>query len=172
MIKYSVIRSKRKTLSLQVNDKCEVIVRAPLRYPESKINEFVKEHTAWIEKAVLRQKQNSFKFDSLTESDIEILKNRLREYLPGKLDYYSELMGVRHNGYKVTSARKRFGSCSGRNTLCFSYILMLYPEEAIDYVIVHELSHLIYADHSKRFWDLVEENYPEYKKIRKLLKEY
>lgn len=170
MIKYSVIRSKRKTLSLQVNDKCEVIVRAPLRYPESKINEFVKEHSAWIEKAVLRQKQNSFKFDSLTESDIELLKNRLREYLPGKLDYYSELMGVRHNGYKVTSARKRFGSCSGRNTLCFSYILMLYPEEAIDYVIVHELAHIRYHNHSKDFYRFIESVMPDYKVRQRLLR--
>lgn len=170
MIKYSVIRSKRKTLSLQVNDKCEVIVRAPLRYPESKINEFVKEHTAWIEKAVLRQKQNSFKFDSLTEGDIEILKNRLREYLPGKLDYYSELMGVRHNGYKVTSARKRFGSCSGRNTLCFSYILMLYPEEAIDYVIVHELAHIRYHNHSKDFYRFIESVIPDYNVRQRLLR--
>lgn len=170
MIKYSVIRSKRKTLSLQVNDKCEVIVRAPLRYPESKINEFVKEHTAWIEKAVLRQKQNSFKFDSLTGSDIEILKNRLREYLPGKLDYYSVLMGVRHNGYKVTSARKRFGSCSGRNTLCFSYILMLYPEEAIDYVIVHELAHIRYHNHSKDFYRFIESVMPDYKVRQRLLR--
>lgn len=170
MIKYSVIRSKRKTLSLQVDDKCEVIVRAPLRYPESKINEFVKEHTAWIEKAVLRQKQNSFKFDSLTESDIEILKNRLREYLPGKLDYYSELMGVRHNGYKVTSARKRFGSCSSRNTLCFSYILMLYPEEAVDYVIVHELAHIRYHNHSKDFYRLIESVMPDYKVRQRLLR--
>lgn len=170
MIKYSVIRSKRKTLSLQVNDKCEVIVRAPLKYPELKIDEFVKEHTAWIEKAVLRQKQNSFKFDSLTESDIEILKNRLREYLPGKLDYYSELMGVRHNGYKVTSARKRFGSCSGRNTLCFSYILMLYPEEAIDYVIVHELAHIRYHNHSKDFYRFIESVMPDYKVRQRLLR--
>ena len=170
MIKYSVIRSKRKTLSLQVNDKCEVIVRAPLKYPESKINEFVKEHTVWIEKAVLRQKQNSLKFDSLTESDIEILKNRLREYLPGKLDYYSELMGVRHNGYKVTSARKRFGSCSGRNTLCFSYILMLYPEEAIDYVIVHELAHIRYHNHSKDFYRFIESVMPDYNVRQRLLR--
>lgn len=170
MIKYSVIRSKRKTLSLQVNDKCEVIVRAPLRYPESKINEFVKEHTAWIEKAVLRQKQNSFKFDSLTESEIEFLKNRLREYLPGKLDYYSELMEVRHNGYKVTSARKRFGSCSGRNTLCFSYILMLYPEEAIDYVIVHELAHIRYHNHSKDFYRFIESVMPDYNARQRLLR--
>lgn len=170
MIKYSVIRSKRKTLSLQVNDKCEVIVRAPLNYPELKIDEFVKEHTAWIEKAVLRQKQNSLKFDSLTESDIEFLKNRLREYLPGKLDYYSELMGVRHNGYKVTSARKRFGSCSDKNTLCFSCILMLYPEEAIDYVIVHELAHIRYHNHSKDFYRFIESVMPDYKVRQRLLR--
>ena len=50
--------------------------------------------------------------------------------------------------------------------------LMKKDISCLDYVIVHELSHLVYADHSKKFWDLVEENYPEYKKVRKMMKEY
>lgn len=169
MIKYSVIRSERKTLSLQVNDKCEVIVRALLMYPGAEIDKFVNKNTLWIEKAIQR-KEEVEKFKDLTESDIVILKNRLREYLPEKINYYSKLMGVQPNGYKVTSARKRFGSCSGRNALCFSYILMMYPEAAVDYVIVHELAHIKYHNHSKEFYRFIESVMPDYKDIQKLLR--
>lgn len=170
MIKYSVIRSERKTLSLQVNDKCEVIVRAPLMYPGAEIDKFVNKNTLWIEKAIQRKEQEVEKFKDLTESDIVILKNRLREYLPEKINYYSKLMGVQPNGYKVTSARKRFGSCSGNNSLCFSYILMMYPEAAVDYVIVHELAHIKYHNHSKEFYRFIESVMPDYKDIQKLLR--
>lgn len=71
---------------------------------------------------------------------------------------------------KITSAKTRFGSCSGDNRLCFSYLLMLYPKEAVDYVIVHELAHIKEHNHSKRFYKLIEKYMPDYKEKIKLLK--
>jgi predicted metal-dependent hydrolase len=170
MIKFDVIRSKRKTLSLQVNDKCEVIVRAPMNYPDSKIDKFINDHILWIDKAIKRQKEKADNFRDISDKDIEVFKKSLREYLPHKIDYYSELMGVKPNGYKVTSARKRFGSCSSKNYLCFSYQLMLYPEDAIDYVIVHELAHIKYHNHSKDFYDFIKSVMPDYKEREKILR--
>ena len=80
-------------------------------------------------------------------------------------------MGLVPAGIKITSARTRFGSCSGKNSICFSWRLMLYPPEAIDYVIVHELAHIRHHDHSPAFYALIEQYLPDWKVRMKLLKE-
>jgi len=73
---------------------------------------------------------------------------------------------------KITSARTRWGSCSAKNTLNFSWRLMLTAPEVVDYVIVHELAHTIHHNHSKHFWGLMEEMLPDYQMLRKRLKDY
>ena len=78
-------------------------------------------------------------------------------------------MGVHPKGIKITSARKRFGSCGPNDTICFSWRLMTYPKEAVDYVIVHELSHLVERNHSSKFYDVVRKYMPDYKEREKLI---
>lgn len=90
--------------------------------------------------------------------------------MPERVDYYSRLMNVKPTGIKITSAKKRFGSCSGKNSICFLYYLMLYPKEAVDYVVVHELAHVRHHNHSKDFYNFVSEFMPDYKEREKLLK--
>ena len=79
-------------------------------------------------------------------------------------------MGVRYTGLKITAAKTRFGSCNSKNSICFSLYLMSYPENAIDYVIVHELAHIKEKNHSSAFYKVVESVLPDYKDRRKLLK--
>ena len=78
-------------------------------------------------------------------------------------------MGVTPTGFKVTTARKRYGSCSGRNSLCFSCFLMEYPEEAIDLVVVHELCHIQEKNHGPAFYALLARSLPDHKERKKLL---
>ena len=80
-------------------------------------------------------------------------------------------MGLTPTGIRITSARTRFGSCSGKNSICFSWRLMLYPPEAIDYVVVHELAHIRHHDHSPAFYALVERYMSDWRDRMKLLKE-
>ena len=79
-------------------------------------------------------------------------------------------MGVTPTGFKVTTARKRYGSCSGRNSLCFSCFLMEYPEEDIDLVVVHELCHIKEKNHGPRFYALLGQYLPDYKERKKRLR--
>ena len=74
------------------------------------------------------------------------------------------------SGITITAARTRFGSCSPKNRLCFSWRLMAYPEEAIDYVVVHELAHLVHRNHGPEFYALVASILPDHKQRRALLK--
>ena len=90
--------------------------------------------------------------------------------LSAKAEYYSALMGVDFGRISIMSAKTRFGSCSSKGNIAFSYRLMLYPEAAVDYVVVHELAHRKEMNHSKAFYKIVEDILPDYKERRKLLR--
>lgn len=170
MYKYRLIRARRKTMSLRVLDDGVLEVRSPLFVSRKTIDNFVLSHTAWIDKQRIRKKQRSAEHEALTKEIIDELKLKAKEILPKKVQYYSALMGLKPNSVKITSAKKRFGSCSGKGGICFSYLLMLYPDNAIDYVVVHELAHLKHHNHSKQFYDLVRRYMPDYKQREKILK--
>ncbi len=166
-----IVRSKkRKTLMLSVNRAGVITVHAPHKMPDSTIWSFINEKQAWIEKSLLIQKQRAEAHPEPTADEIKLLKQKAKEYLPKAVEYYGDLMGLRPTSVKITSAKTRFGSCSGKNGICFSYRLMMYPKEAIDYVVVHELAHIKHHDHSTSFWSLVAKYMPDYQKRRKLLK--
>ena len=103
------------------------------------------------------------------EQEAEI-RRRAAEYIPQRVAVSAPLVGVTPTGIKITSAQKRFGSCSGRNSLCFSWRLMQYPPAAIDYVVVHELCHIRHHDHSAAFWAAVARVMPDYKQRQALLR--
>ncbi len=169
-IKIEIKRSKRKTVSIEVNSKLTVLIRVPLKFPESEIPNLLSKHGAWIEKAVKKQKIKSLNHSEPCAEEVKVLKKRAEQILPEKVDYYSRLTGLTPTGIKITGAKKRFGSCSSRNSLCFSYLLMSYPEQCIDYVVLHEISHIKFHNHSKDFYALIEKYMPDYKMREKMLK--
>lgn len=81
-------------------------------------------------------------------------------------------MGVSYLRISIRDQRTRWGSCSLKGNLNFNWKLVLLPEELADYVIVHELCHRIYMNHSSDFWKLVERELPDYRQRRKALKSY
>lgn len=166
-----IVRSKkRKTLSLEVRKPGVLTVRAPEKMPEATIFKFINEKQDWISGALKAVESRAERHPEPTSEEIKELKQKARDYLPKAVEYYGNLMGLRPTSLKITSAKGRFGSCSGKNGICFSYRLMMYPKEAIDYVVVHELAHIKHHDHSPRFWGLVANYMPDYKERRKLLK--
>lgn len=94
-------------------------------------------------------------------------KRRAKEILPKLTTEYAHVLGYSFNGVKITSAKTRFGSCSGKNNINYSYKLMMYDAECIKYVIVHELCHTVHKNHSAKFWNAVAKAVPNYKNIQK-----
>lgn len=167
---YELIRSRRKTLALEVTGDGRLLVRAPLRCSQARIGAFVSAHAAWIEKhAALQRERAARRPPAPTAAEIEALKRRARAELPEKITYWSEKMGVAPTGFKVTAARKRYGSCSGKDSLCFSCFLMNCPEEAVELVVVHELCHIREKNHGPRFYALLERFLPDWRERKKLL---
>ena len=169
-MEYTLIYEKRKTVSLKVASDLSVVVKAPKGLPRAEIDSFVSAHKLWIEKAKARQKKRTEAENALTNERVAELRARAAETIPKRVAFYAKIMGVQPSGIKITSAKTRFGSCSGKNSLCFSWRLMLYPPEAVDYVVVHELAHIREKNHSPAFYAVVAAVLPDYKAREQLLK--
>jgi predicted metal-dependent hydrolase len=110
------------------------------------------------------------------EKLLEFYKSEAKDYIESRLKYISRKNNLDYNNFKITSAKTRWGSCSSKRNLSFTFRLIMTKTECIDYVIIHELAHLKEMNHSKNFWNEVEimskniglENY---KVWRKWLKE-
>lgn len=165
----NIIRADRKTISLSVDDNLQAVVRAPYGMSDKQIREYVENNSSWLEQAVVRKKRQLQRFD-ISDEEKKKLKALAEEIIPKRVKYYSSLMCLVPESVKITSAKKRFGSCSGRNSLCFSFYLLSYPMEAVDYVVVHELAHIRHHNHGREFYALVEKYMPDYKQRERLLK--
>jgi predicted metal-dependent hydrolase len=166
---FEIKRSSRKTLSLEITREAGILVRAPQRMKREIIDEFVFKNIDWINEHIKKRKEKN-KREMIDEQAKEELLLRAKFIIPQKVAYFSRIINVVPSSVKITSAKTRFGSCSGKNALCFSYRVMMEPEKAIDYVVIHELCHILHHDHSKYFWQEVEKYMPDYKTVEKLLK--
>lgn len=170
---YELLRSDRRTLSAEVviRDGAPVLrVHAPRRLPQKDIDAFLTDRAQWIANAMSRQQERADAHPEPTEAERALLIGRARALLPGKVAAYAQQMGLTPAGITITGARTRFGSCSAQNRISFSWRLMAYPEEAIDYVVVHELSHIRYKNHSASFYALIATVLPDYQARIAMLK--
>lgn len=170
MESYRLIRSRRRTLALEIDREGTVVVRAPAGLPQGEIDRFVTAHEQWVRSHLERQRAWLAAHPEPDAEEEARLRSLAREVLPGRVEYFSKLMGVRPTGVKITSARGRFGSCSGKNSICFSWRLMAYPMEAVDYVVVHELAHITHKTTDGTFTAVWRKSCPTGRSRRALLK--
>ena len=172
-----VIRSKRKTLAIEIRPDMRVVVRAPEKIPQNEIIKFVEEKQNWIKKHLVQmyfkaeEIKKQKKEPALTNADIEKLCQEALSVIPDKVKYYAEIMGVTYGRITIRNQKTRWGSCSSKGNLNFNCLLMLMPDKVLDYVVVHELCHLKQMNHSKKFWKEVERYMPDYKNYKKWLNE-
>ncbi len=167
---YEIIYTKRKTLCLQVKRDGSVVIRCPYRTSKERIEAFYNAHIDWVKRKLEINEKRMTPLGELSDEEIKELKRKALEYIPSRVDYFAKIMDVMPSNVSINQAKTRFGSCSSKKRLNFSCNVMRYPNEAIDYVIVHELAHIKELNHSKRFWSIVEGVMPDYKERQKLLK--
>ena len=210
-----IIRSRRRTIALEITHDATLIVRAPLRTSLPRIEALVEKKRDWIQKKMVevksrpvlpehkfvdgeeflflgRQYQLEMCGDGTAGSAGIVLRDKLyvpRSLMPGirdhvrcwyaqeagkyivlRCNWFSLTTGYQPASVKISGARRRFGSCSTKGRVNFSWRLILAPAEVVDYVIVHELVHLKQPDHSKEFWNKVGRIIPDYKKHRQWLR--
>ena len=167
----SVIRSARKTMSLEITAAGNVVVRCPRRMPQREIARFVEEKRPWLERH-LEKLARQPRLPVLTPEELRALAKQAARDLPERTAYFARLLNVTYGRITIRSQRTRWGSCSAAGNLNFNCLLMLTPPEIQDYVVVHELCHRKELNHSARFWNLVEEVLPDYRTRRQWLKDH
>lgn len=212
-----LIRSKRKTIGIEVRPGGLLVVRAPLHASQAQIAYALKARADWIEKARARmaklpaqqpgaaynegqlfwylgkqyplhlvQRQSpkfsfnekqGFLLSAAHQGQAEQLfiawyRKQTRKLVSDHIQAYARSHGFKSGQLRITSARTRWGSCSGRNNLNFSYRLAMARESALEYVVVHELVHTRVKNHSAAFWKAVSEVYPTWKQERAWLNKY
>ena len=135
---YTLIRSSRKTISIQLSPTGEVVVRAPNRMPKRDIERFVDSKRGWIEGHLRKLPEAQPK---LTDTELRELARHAKEVLPEIAAYYAPLVGVDYGRITIRAQRTRWGSCSAQGNLNFNCLLMLTPDNVMEYVVVHELCH-------------------------------
>lgn len=166
---YEIIRSRRKTVAIQITPDRRVLVRCPMRAPEAEIRRFVESKKAWIAKHLQAMAPLPPPF---SDQQIADLTQRAKAWFPQRTAFWAERMGLQYGRVTIRHQRSCWGSCSAKKNLNFNCLLMLAPKETADYVIVHELCHLVHPNHSKAFWALVERTMPDYAAHRQWLKEH
>lgn len=163
-------RSDRRTMAIEVTRDGRVLLRLPWQVSEREARAFFESHRTWVETALLRQQARQAAHPEPDEETRLLCIRLAKENLPPKIARYAAQLGVTPAGLTITGARTRFGSCSAKNRLSFSWRLMLYPEAAIDYVVVHELCHILHKNHGPAFYRAVESILPDYRERKKLLR--
>ena len=172
----TLIRSRRKSLAIEITPELQVVVRAPARMPVREINAFVQEKDDWIrahlqQMAEKKRLREQYREQALSKEELQELATQAMKLIPQKVHYYAQIIGVTYGRITIRNQRTRWGSCSGKGNLNFNCLLLLMPEEVLDYVVVHELCHRKEMNHSARFWEEVEKILTDYRQRRKWLKD-
>lgn len=172
MEQFEIIRSKRRTIAIEIKKDMRIVVRVPLEMKGNDIQRFVMEKQRWIEKHLqIIKMRNEEKETPFTAEEIHALADAALKDLPQRVAKYAPIVGVTVGRITIRNQRSRWGSCSAKGNLNFNCLLMLCPEEVRDYVVVHELCHRKELNHSPAFWTLVECVLPGYKEQYHWLKE-
>lgn len=168
-----IIQYKRiKNIYMRVKDN-KIYISSPKKVSIKEIERFIIQKEKWILNVI--KKQEEYK-----DREKEIEARRVKKYtdeeflniIKVNVDKYSSLMNLFPNKVKIKDMKYAWGSCTSNKNISFNSELIYFEKEIIEYVIVHELSHLKYMNHQKEFWNLVERYIPNHKYLRKELKMY
>lgn len=162
-IPYPIQRSKRKTVQIRIDAQGAVSIRAPYRISAAEIERIVGEKQDWINAQVAAQKARDARREHPSDEQIAAWKQAARTELPALTAAWARRMGVLCTGVKITSAARRWGSCSSRDSICYSYRIMRLPPALREYIVVHELAHIRQKNHSPAFYTEVARFLPDYK---------
>ncbi len=170
-MEYTIVRSRRKTIAIQITPDGRVLVRCPNRIAAKEVQAFVQSRAQWIERNLARISAMP-QLPKLTPEELRDLTFQAREMIPGRTALLARQMGVSFGRISIRHQHTRWGSCSSKGNLNFNCLLMLAPPEVLDYVIIHELCHRKEMNHSAKFWTEVETHMPDYPRHKNWLKEH
>lgn len=178
-------RRNIKHVYLRVLNPNLIQIKTNIYYTLYDAKDLIEKKMTWIENSIIRLEEKSINEDEflylgvrkkLEDFKIKNLdtfyKKEIVKYLPNLVDIYSKKMNLIPTSLKYRKNKRTWGSCNYKNGLNFNILLMKFPIELMEYVVIHELAHIKHKNHSKKFWDLVEEFCPDYKQREKIFKNF
>ena len=160
--KYETTYSKIKNVYIKIKDG-KVLIKAPKRISKKELEKIIEQKSEWIEKSLEKEKKKQEKKPLYTQEQFkQIIEKNANELI--------KITGLIPNKIRIKDIKYAWGSCSSNKNITINHKLIVYSEMAIRYVILHELCHLKYMNHSKEFWNLVQKYMPEYKQVKKEFK--
>ena len=177
---------------INVNHELRVLVVIPMRYSQAELQILLAEKRKWIEKQLAFFSKGRESFIELIPGEILFLgkairphipitnkaeleewyREEARKYITERLEVFAFQYGFTYNRVFIRGSKTKWGTCSRKKNLGFNWRLIKAPEAIIDYVILHELTHTLVFDHSKKFWNTLERFYPDHKAAKKWLKDF
>ncbi len=145
----------------------KVTVKAPIRMKEKEIQQFVDKKAKWIYEKLEEERKNPQIEETIETEDVQWLE----EIVKNSIEKYSKLLKEKPNKIRIKDVKYAWGSCSSHRNITINKKLAKKNEKIIEYVVLHEMCHLKYMNHSEDFWSLIEQYMPEYKKYREILKQ-
>jgi predicted metal-dependent hydrolase len=170
-INCQIKKSRRaKNICLRVCPDATAVLTIPWRVPRAVGLRFLQSKRAWLADKILNKKEELKKRPLRTRNDYLENKSAAERLVWGRLEHFNAFYDFSYNRVAIRDQKSRWGSCSGKKNLNFSYRIVFLPSELADYLIVHELCHLKEMNHSDDFWALVGKTVSDYKALRKRLK--
>ena len=168
IIEYDIVKSNAKNIYIQVKEG-KVYLKVPKRVNEKYAHEFIKKKAKWVCEKIKETNERKLKEESIdiTDKDVE----RLEKIVMKQISKYSKLLNVKPNKVRIRDIKYAWGSCSSNKNITINKKLAVKDEKVIEYVVLHEMSHIIYMNHSKDFWNLVSKYMPNYNYYRNRLDE-
>lgn len=158
-IQVNIIRCDRKSIAIRITGQDTVEVRAPRLLSDAEIQSAVRKKLPWITKKLNALAAQGTP-EKLTDEEIAVLRQKAQAVIPDKVRRAAAAMGVTYGTVTIRMQKTRWGSCTSEGNLSFNCLLMLCPEYVVDYVVVHELCHRRYMNHSARFKSEIDRYYP------------
>lgn len=184
----TVYLEKRKNIKhvyLRVLNPNLIQIKTNIYYTLLDARDLIEKKMTWIENSIIRLEEKNINDDEFLYlgerkkiEDFKIknidnfYKKEIVKYLPNLIDMHSKKMNLFPTSIKYRKNKRTWGSCNYKNGLNFNILLMKFPIELMEYVIIHELAHIQHKNHSKKFWNLVEFYCPDYKKREKKFKNF
>lgn len=171
---YTLIRSRRRTLAIEIRRDGSILLRAPMKMPEDRLKSFILQKTGWIlaqlEKVPRPEDVEKQEVARIPEEERTRLRREAGEIFRKRADHFARKLQVSYKRITIREQKTRWGSCSSNQNLNFNWKLILAPREVLDYVVVHELCHLKEMNHSPAYWQEVEKILPDYQRQKDWLK--
>ncbi len=164
-IDYTVKRSQRaRTMRLAIYPDGNVVVTAPKFFALRAIEDFVMKHSTWVRARVEETRGRTIL--RIRRADIPGLKKRAFALAQARSEYFAAYYGVSYKKISIRAQKSRWGSCSEYGNLSFNYKIAILEPRLADYIVAHEICHIRQFDHSKAFWALVAEQFPDHQELR------